>query len=460
MGDIAMTISAAAAGTGTHELKNRMRGDVLVAEDPSYESARKVWNGMIDKRPALIARCAGVSDVIEAVAFARRNDLLLAVRGGSHSAAGLAMCDDGMVIDLSGMKGVRVDPIERTVQAQAGLLWGDLDRETQAFGLATTGGTVSNTGVSGLTLGGGLGWLMGKHGLACDNLLAVDLVTADGQFLTASETRHADVFWALQGGGGNFGVATSFAFRLHEVGPTVLGGLVIYPLAEAPSVLRFYRDFCATLPDEAEAYAAILTAPDGKPVVAMLLGYTGDLAEGARVLAPARQFGSPVADTVGPIQYLERQKLIDDLGTHGIHRYWKSGFLTELPDSFIDLVAEWAPTILSPMTVLGFFYFHGAASRVDPAATAFGLRKVQWDFDIISQWTNPAEAGVHVHWTREFWKDAEPYASGVYVNHIAEDEPGRVTAAFGPNYARLVDVKNRYDPTNLFRLNHNIRPRV
>jgi FAD/FMN-containing dehydrogenase len=455
-----MTVSSGVTVDAVLEFRTRVRGDVLEMADVGYDEARKVWNGMIDKRPAVIARCAGVADVIEAVNFARTNDLLVAIRGGSHSAAGLAVCDDGLVIDLTRMKGARVDPVARTVQAQAGLLWADLDRETQAFGLATTGGTVSNTGVSGLTLGGGLGWLMGKHALACDNLLSVDLVTADGTFLTASETQHADLFWALRGGGGNFGVATSFEFKLHEVGPTVLGGLVIHPLSEAGSVLRFYRDFCISLPDEAEAYCSILTAPDGNPVIALLIGYTGSLAEGERVLAPARQFGSPLADLVGPISYVQRQRLIDDLGVHGIHRYWKSGFVPELTDDFIDVVVERAKTLLSPLTAIGFFFFHGAASRVDPQATAFGLRSIQWDFDIISQWTNPAEAAIHVQWTREFWKAAEAYASGVYVNHIAEDEPGRVTAAYGPNYARLVSVKSQYDPANLFRLNHNIRPRT
>jgi FAD/FMN-containing dehydrogenase len=455
-----MTVSSGVTVDAVLEFRTRVRGDVLEMADVGYDEARKVWNGMIDKRPAVIARCAGVADVIEAVNFARTNDLLVAIRGGSHSAAGLAVCDDGLVIDLTRMKGARVDPVARTVQAQAGLLWADLDRETQAFGLATTGGTVSNTGVSGLTLGGGLGWLMGKHALACDNLLSVDLVTADGTFLTASETQHADLFWALRGGGGNFGVATSFEFKLHEVGPTVLGGLVIHPLSEAGSVLRFYRDFCISLPDEAEAYCSILTAPDGNPVIALLIGYTGSLAEGERVLAPARQFGSPLADLAGPISYVQRQRLIDDLGVHGIHRYWKSGFVPELTDDFIDVVVERAKTLLSPLTAIGFFFFHGAASRVDPQATAFGLRSIQWDFDIISQWTNPAEAAIHVQWTREFWKAAEAYASGVYVNHIAEDEPGRVTAAYGPNYARLVSVKSQYDPANLFRLNHNIRPRT
>ena len=455
-----MTVTSTLASEAIGGLRDSVRGQVLERTDAGYDDARKIWNGMIDKRPAVIVRCAGVADVIEAVNFARTQELPLAIRGGSHSAAGLAMCDDGLVIDLTRMKGVRVDPARRTVQAQGGLLYADLDRETQAFGLATTGGTVSNTGVSGLTLGGGLGWLMGKHGLACDNVLSIDLVTADGAFLTASDTQHPDLFWALRGGGGNFGVATSFEFRLHEVGPIVLGGMVIHPLAEAGSVLRFYRDFCTSLPDEAEAYASILTAPDGNPVIALLIGYTGSLAEGERVLAPARQFGSPLADLVGPIPYVKRQQLIDDLGIHGVHRYWKSGFVADLPDDFIDLVVDRANTIPSPLTAIGFFHFHGVASRVGPEATAFGLRAQQWDFDIIAQWTNPSESALHVQWAREFWREAEPYASGVYVNHIAEDEPGRVTAAYGPNYARLVAVKRQYDPNNLFRLNHNIRPRA
>jgi FAD/FMN-containing dehydrogenase len=455
-----MTIATERSASLVDELRPHIHGDALGAADVNYDDARKVWNGMIDKRPAVIVRCLGVADVIEAVNFARDRQLPLAVRGGSHSAAGLALCDDGVVIDLTRMRGARVDPAARTVQAQAGMLWSDLDRETQVYGLATTGGTVSNTGVSGLTLGGGLGWLMGKHGLACDNLLSVDVVTAEGKVVTASETQHPDLFWALRGGGGNFGVATSVAFRLHEVGPEVLGGLVIHPLAAAGSVLRFYRDFCMQLPDEAEAYAAILTSPDGQPVIALILGYNGPLADGERVLQAARQFGSPVADTVGPIPYVQRQRLIDDLGVHGIHRYWKSGFLPQTSDEFIDLVVDRAQTITSPLTAIGMFFFHGAASRVDPEATAFGLRAVQWDFDIIAQWTNPAEAAVHVQWTREFWKDVEPHTSGVYVNHIAEDEPGRVTAAYGPNFGRLVSVKTQYDPGNLFRLNHNIRPRA
>jgi FAD/FMN-containing dehydrogenase len=454
-----MAVSTVVADAAVDGLRTRLRGELIRPGEPGYDEARKVWNGMIDKRPAMIVRCAGVGDVIDAVNFARDNDLQLAIRGGSHSAAGLALCDDGLVIDLSPMRGVRVDPRARTMHVQGGALWADVDRETQVFGLATTGGTVSNTGIGGLTLGGGLGWLMGKHGFACDNVLSVDLVTADGKFVTASTRDHTDLFWAVRGGGGNFGVATSFEFQVHPVGPTVLGGLVIHPLAGARDVLRFYRDFCARLPDEAEAFAALLTLPDGQPVIAILLGYNGPLDEGEPVLEPARKFGSPVADLVGPMPYVQRQRLIDDLGTHGIHRYWKSGFATELSDEFIDLMVEQAGAMLSPLTTIGLFYVHGVAGRIEPESTAFGLRGNQWDFDIISQWTNPAEAAVHVQWTRQFWAAAERFTTGaVYMNHIAQDEPGRVRAAFGNNYDRLASVKRQYDPGNLFRLNHNITP--
>ena len=440
-------------------LRERVRGEVIRPTDAGYDDARKIWNGMIDRRPGVIVRCAGVSDVIDAVNFARDHRLLVAVRGGSHSAAGHAMCDDGLVIDLAGLKAVRIDQRTKRAHAQGGLTWGEFDHETQALGLATTGGTVTNTGIGGLTLGGGLGWLMGKHGFACDNLLSADIVTAEGRLITASADDHADLFWALKGGGGNFGVVTSFEFQVHEVGPTVLGGMVLYPRAAAKEMLRFYRDFCPTLPDEAEAHAALLTSPDGDPIAAMLLGYNGDLAEGERILAPARQFGSPIVDLVSPMPYVQRQALIDDLGVHGIHRYWKSGFMPELGDDFIDLAVERAATMTSPMSVVGLLYVHGVAARIDPSATAFGLRGAQWDFDIISQWTDPSLADEQVRWTRSFWSEVEPFAKGgVYVNHIAADEPGRVHAAFCANYDRLLAVQRQYDPNNLFRLNHNITP--
>jgi FAD/FMN-containing dehydrogenase len=441
------------------KLQEVFRGAVIRPTDAEYEDARKIWNGMIDRRPGLIVRPAGVADVIDAVNFARDQELLVAVRGGSHSAAGHAMCDGGMVIDLAGLKGVRIDAAKRTAQAQGGLLWKDLDHETQALGLATTGGTVSNTGIGGLTLGGGLGWLMGKHGFACDNVLSADIVTADGKLITASPDEHPDLLWALKGGSGNFGLVTSFEFQLHPVGPLVLGGMVLYPRSAAKEMLRFYRDYCRTIPDEAEAFAALLTSPDGDPIAALLLGYNGPLDEGEKILAPARQFGSPIMDLVSPMPYVQRQTLIDDLGVHGIHRYWKSGFMPELPDDLIDLMVDRAESMTSPMSVVGLFYVHGAAARVDPTATAFGLRGAQWDFDIISQWTDPSLADQQVAWTRSFWSEVEPYATGgVYINHIAGDEPGRVHAAFGVNYDRLLSVKNRYDPGNLFRLNHNITP--
>ena len=297
-----------------------------------------MWNGNIDRRPALIARCAGVSDVQQAVGFARSHELRLSLRGGGHSAPGYGTNDGGLVIDLSPMKGIQVNPTARTVRAQGGVLWREFDHETQAFGLATTGGTVSNTGVAGLTLGGGLGWLMGKHGLTIDNLISADVVTADGQFRTANATDHSDLFWALRGGGGNFGVVTSLELRLHPVAQ-VLGGLLLYPLTEARELLRFYRDFCHTLPDEAEAYAVLVTAPQGMPVIALALGYNGPIDDGEKVFAPARRFGQPIADLVGPMPYRARQSMLDDPNaTHGLHRYWRSAFTERISD---DLMTCW-----------------------------------------------------------------------------------------------------------------------
>ena len=440
-------------------LKSSLRGALLRQGDDGYEDGRKVWNGNIDRRPALIARCTGVADVVEAVNFARTNNLLVAVRGGAHSAPGYATCDGGIVIDLTPMKGIHVDRAKGTVRAQGGVLWVELDRETQAFGLATTGGVVSNTGISGLSLGGGLGWLMGKHGLMCDNLISADVVTADGRFLTASASENQDLFWGVRGGGGNFGVVTSFEYQLHPVGPTILGGMVIHHGRDTREVLGFYRDFSSDLPDEVEAYAALLTSPEGDPVAAMALGYNGSIEEGERLLEPARKFGTPIADLVAPIPYVERQTLFEDLAAHGIQRYWKSGLVPRLDDKVLDIITERWATVPSPMSAFAIFRIHGAASRVDRAETAFGLRQEAWDINIISQWVDPAESEKQVTWTREFWAELEPFATaGVYVNHIAGDEPERVRAAYGPNYDKLVSLKNKYDPTNLFRLNANIKP--
>ena len=443
------------------ELRGTLRGRLIQPGDEAYEQARRVWNGNIDRRPALIVRCAGVADVIAAINFARDNQLVLAVRGGAHSAAGHGTCDGGMVIDLAALKGIWVDPQRRVARAQAGVVWSELDAETQAFGLATTGGVVSNTGISGLTLGGGLGWLMGKHGYSVDNLRALDVVTADGRFLTASADEHADLFWGLRGGGGNFGIVTSFEYQLHAVGPIVLGGLVLHPLEQAQAVLRFYREFSRELPDEAEAYAALLTTPDGIPVVGLILGYNGPIEEGERVLAPARQFGTPVADLVQPMPYVARQAMLDEGNAlHGVQRYWKSGFTETLSDELLDVLIEGARAFSSPLSGILLFNIHGAATRVPASATAVGLRGNKWDCNVLSQWIDPAESPRHIAWTRELWGQVEPLISGsAYVNHIAgDDKPEKIRASFGANYERLVALKQQYDPTNLFRLNPNVKP--
>jgi FAD/FMN-containing dehydrogenase len=441
-------------------LRSGLRGELVVAGDAGFDEARRVWNGNVDRRPALIARCAGVADVQHAVNFARSLGLLVSVRGGGHSAPGYGTNDGGLVVDLSPMKGIRVDPEARTAQAQGGALWRDLDHETQAFGLATTGGTVSNTGIGGLTLGGGLGWLMGRHGLSIDNLVSADVVTADGEFCTASEKDNPDLFWALRGGGGNFGVVTSLEYRLHPV-TQVLGGLVIYPLDQAHDVLRFYRDFSVTLPDEAEAYAALLTAPEGMPVAALILGYNGPIAEGEKVLAPARRFGKPVADVVGPMPYAARQRLLDEPNaTHGLQRYWRSAFTERISDGLIDLMVQGASSFSSPLSALLLFNMHGAATRVSPTATAFAARRPQWDFDAIGQWADAGQSAMHIAWVRDLWTKLELHLQGsAYVNHLAaDDRPEKVRASFGENYARLRALKAKYDPKNLFRVNANIAP--
>ena len=448
------------SATDVDGLRSALRGQLIESSHDSYEAARRVWNGNIDRRPALIARCTGVADVQQAVNFARARGLAMSVRGGGHSAPGYGTNDGGLIIDLSPMKGIRVDPSARTVRAEPGVLWRELDHETQAFGLATTGGTVSNTGIAGLTLGGGLGWLMGKHGLTVDNLIAADVVTADGQPRQASVKENPDLFWALRGGGGNFGVVTSFEYRLHPV-TQVMGGLVLYPLDQAREVLRFYRDFCRGLPDEAEAYSGLLTSPDGIPVAALVLGYNGSIEDGTKSLAPARQFGKPIADLVGPMPYRARQSMLDEPNAvHGLHRYWRSAFTDHISDELIDVLVERAANFSSPLSALLFFYMHGAATRVPLAETAFAARRPQWDFDAIGQWTDGAQSSQHIAWVRALWGRAEPHLQGsAYINHLAaDDRPEKVRASFGDNYARLRQLKAVYDPTNLFRMNANIAP--
>jgi FAD/FMN-containing dehydrogenase len=462
-----MTITALTLnGTATNltdadidALRSTIRGELILKGSAGYEAARKVWNGNIDRHPALIVRCTGAADVQCAVHFARTHEILVSLRGGGHSAPGYGTNDEGMVIDMSPMKGIWVDAGGRTARAQGGVLWREFDRETQAFGLATTGGTVSDTGIAGLTLGGGLGWLMGKHGLSIDNLLSADVVTADGQLRTASATRNPDLFWALRGGGGNFGAVTSLEYRLHPVSES-LSGIVIYPLEQTRDVLRFYRDFCATLPDEAEAFAGLLTH-DGVPVVALLLGYNGSIEKGEKVLAPARQFGKPIADLVAPMPYVVRQTLIDEPNAkHGLHRYWRSAFTEQISDELIDELIAGAASFTSPLSLLGLFYMHGAATRVPATATAFSARRPQWDFDIIGQWTDPAESSGHIGWVKSLWDRLEQRLLGtVYINHFApDDRPEKIRASYGENYARLREVKAVYDPLNLFKVNANVPP--
>jgi FAD/FMN-containing dehydrogenase len=438
-----------------------LRGALLRPGAAGYDDARRVWNGMIDRRPALIARCAGPADVICAVNFARDHDLLVSIRGGGHNITGNAVCEGGLMIDLSPMKGIRVDPVRRTARAEAGLTWGEYNGETQAFGLASTGGVVSTTGIAGLTLGGGLGWLMGKHGLSCDNLVSADIVTADGTLSTASAEQNPELFWGLRGGGGNFGVVTSFEYRLHPVS-AVLAGMVLHPLAKAPEVLRFYRDYARGCSDELTAFAAMMTSAEGAPVVAIVVGHIGDPDAGEKLVAPVRKFGAPLADTIAPTSYVALNTMFDAAFPYGgVQRYWKSSFLKELGDDVLDIFVDRAATMRSPMSMVGLFHVHGAATRVAPDATAFGLRDDQWDYDVISQWEDRGESMGHIEWTRAFWTAVEPFASGaVYVNHLDAEEGTRIRAAYSSSdsYQRLIALKNRYDPANLFRLNQNIRP--
>jgi hypothetical protein len=438
----------------------RLRGSLLRHGDDGYDEARKLFNGMIDHRPALIARCVGAADVIAAVQFVRQHALLVSIKGGGHGVAGKAVCDGGLMIDFSRMKSIRVDPTERTVRAEPGVLGAELDRETQAFGLATPVGTVSTTGIAGLTLGGGQSWLASKYGFAIDNLRSVDIVTADGTLRTASATQQEDLFWAIRGAGHNFGVVTSFEYRLHPVGP-VLGGLVIHPLSQAVEVLRFYRQFSASQPDELQTWAGILTLPDGNPVVALAPCYVGSLEEGERLLSPLRRFGTPIADTVAPLPYVAMQQIFDAAFPPGRLNYWKSALTGHLADEVIEASVEYARKLPSPFTVILFAELHGAYSRVGKTETAYFHRDLQYDAIVLSGWTDPADTQRNIGWTRELFAAWEPHlARAAYVNDLGDEGEDRARSAYGGNYARLVALKTKYDPTNLFRMNQNIRPTV
>ncbi len=447
------------------------RGRLITADHGDYDTARAVWNGAIDRRPRLIARCIGTADVVAAVRFAREHDLEIAIRSGGHNVAGTAVCDDGMVIDLSAMRGVRVDPAGRRAWVQGGALWGDVDHETQAHGLATTGGIVSHTGVAGLTLGGGVGWLMRTHGLTIDNLLAADVVTADGERLRASEDDQPDLFWALRGGGGNFGVVTSFEFRLHPVGPTVLAGPIFWDASDAGEVLRFYRDFIRDVPDELGTVVRFGTAPPlpvipehlhWRPVVMIGTCYAGAIEDGERVLRPLRASGTPLLDLVGPTPYVGFQSALDSTVPHGWNYYWKATHLPELSGDLIDVIAEHAFACSSPWSYVAMFHLKGAVSRVAEGGTAFGNRQASHAITLDAVWRPGEDFGDRdTAWSRGFFAALGRFREGVYVNFLGGDEdPGRVREAYGDSvYDRLVDVKTTYDPDNVFHHNQNIRPR-
>lgn len=444
------------------ELASTFSGQLLQPADAGYEEARKVHNGLVNKRPVLIARCRGVADVVDAVNLARKLSLEVAIRGGGHNVAGRATVDGGLMIDLAPMKGIHVDPHAGTARAQGGVNWAEFNRETQLHGLAVTGGVVSTTGIAGLTLGGGLGWLMGKYGLALDNLRSVELVTAEGRVLRASKDEQADLFWAVRGGGGNFGVATSFEYRLHPVGPTITGGLVAHSFERARDVLRFFRDCTASLPDEFTLYGGLIHAPDGSgaKLAAMVTCHCGPLAAGETAMRPLKQFGSPVMDAIGPMPYCQLNAMLDAAYPKGALNYWKSSFLARLNDDAIDTMIECFARCPTPMGQMLLEHVHGAATRVGVGDTAFPHRADGYSLLVLSEWMDPANTDRCIAWARETYAAMEPFmASGRYVNYLDDDETGDpVAAAYGPNYRRLQELKTKYDPNNFFHMNQNIEP--
>jgi FAD/FMN-containing dehydrogenase len=448
--------------------RGTLRGSLCVTGDPGYDEARTIWNAMIDKRPGLVVRCAGTADVIAAVKLARDNDLLVAVRGGGHNIAGNAVCDGGLMIDLSPMQSVRVDPVSRRVRVEPGATLGDLDKEAQAFGLAVPTGINSTTGVAGLTLGGGFGWITRKFGMTIDNLVSADVVTADGQLVRASDTENPELFWALRGGGGNFGVVTSFEFQLHPVGPEVLSGLIVHPLDAAPALLKEFRRIAAAAPDELTCWVVMRKAPPlpflpeewhGREVLVFALCYCGDMAEGEKAVAELRALGQPIADVVSPHPFTGWQAAFDPLLTPGARNYWKSHDFADLPDGAIETLVSAIRNLPTPECEVFIAHVGGAMSRVKPADTAYPQRASHFIMNVHTRWAEANQDSACIKWARDLFDDMAQYATGsVYVNFMPDDEAGRVEQAYGANYARLGQVKARYDPENLFRLNQNIKP--
>jgi hypothetical protein len=446
------------------KLRTSVSGELLYPEHPKYNEVRKIWNEMIDRRPSVIARCTSTADVVKCVNFARENEVLLSVRAGGHNVAGKAVCDGGIMIDLSLMKDISIVPSQRIARAQPGLRLSEFDKATQAYGLATTLGVVSNTGIAGLTLGGGVGWLARKYGLACDNLLSVDIVTADGKLLKASAKENEDLFWGLKGGGGNFGIVTSLEYKLHPVGPQVLAGMVLHPFVRAKEVLEFYRKYSTSIPDEMNTICALITSPEGRHMVAIIVCYHGSSMEaGLRALKPLGEEVWPESiDLIKPMSYLDAQSMLDmAMPPSGFRSYWKSHFMCTIPDGAIDTMISHFANVPSQHTAVLFQQFAGAVSRIGDDATAFGQRQDrQYDFIVLSLWQGSSRDDANISWTKGFWKAMSPFSrGGVYVNNLGDDEPEeRIMAAYGKNHDRLVSLKRKYDPANLFSLNQNINP--
>ncbi len=438
------------------ELRKKLDGDLLQPGDEGYDEARLIWNGMINKRPALIARCKSTADVINAVNFARTHKLVISIKAGGHNVTGNAVCDDGLMIDLSLMRKVVVEPESRIAISEAGATWGDFDRATQEHGLATTGGLISSTGVAGLTIGGGVGWLVRKHGLSCDNLLEAEIVTADGLRLVANTSQHAELFWGIRGGAGNFGVVTSMKFQLHPV-DTILGGMIIHPQDKSREVLQFYREFMKTAPEELTLYASMLTTPDGVPAIALIGCYCGDLEKGESALKELRSFGQPLVDLMQPMPYTLLQTMLDPAFPHGNRFYWKSCFLKSLSDEAIDTIISNVKEVPSPISAAILELYGGAASREPNGGAAYPHRQNEFDLVIISHWVNKEDDEKNISWARKLYDDMQEFSSHrVYVNLLGIEGEERIKEAFGKNYQRLSDLKAIYDPENLFRMNQNI----
>jgi FAD/FMN-containing dehydrogenase len=442
-------------------LRQSLRGDLVLPGEVSYDAARRVWNGAVNKRPTAIVYCADTDDVIAAVSFARASGYLVAVRSGGHNVAGLSVCDDGVVIDLSRMKRINVDPQRRTARVEAGLSLGEFDTATQAHGLATTMGVNSDTGIAGLTLGGGIGKLGRKHGLTCDNLIAADIVTADGRLLRASASNHPDLFWGLRGGGGNFGIVTAFEYRLHPVGPALLVGSVFHRYEDAHGAMKFYHEFARKAPDELSVDAALVTLPTGERGFSISACYVGPPEAGELVVAPLMKFGSPIESSLAPRPYLQIQSAGDSVYPRGRRYYWKAQFLSEIDDGVIDALLNAYAKAPSFASLLVFQQVGGAIARVPRSESPYSNRDALYDCFPIAIWDSPADDEVNILWARELWSAVRPYSTGgVYANNLGDEGEDRVRDAYGENYARLVELKNKYDPTNFFRLNQNIRPGV